>query len=509
MPEQRYRLFVSSVQKELEIERVAVAGAISSDLLLSQWYEPVLYDREPLTGKKAAKPYLDCLATCQVYLMLLDRQYGHPKGTLSATHEEYRLAQKLSLPTLILVRGHHDADREKGAQDLFREIKDDGHTYRRFHDRVDLLPEVTEGLTRVLRDQLGVDLPPAEEASHDDVATASAFEQQELDLPGSALDLAEARKWLTALGQADAETCSQAEIFGRLRAKGLIRKEGRTAYRLRTAGLLFLGSDPASVYPQCRVFTDSYRGNEPDPRPSDYGVLSSPAPRIVEQVVEFVLANTRHPMRVVGIRRVQLDEYPRAAIREAVVNAVAHRDYEDAARQIQVKLFHDRLEVLSPGGPMRPLTLLKLRRGKYEPCSRNPLLAQYLNQVSLMDQRGRGLARMRDAMLNHGLAPPELSLREGYFLITLPGPGDDLDRLTVPAEFATPAAVTERLTDRQRQMAEMLAQGQTLTNRQCQELFGVSKVTAMKDLRALAEAGVATLVGQGRSARYTHNSENR
>jgi len=97
-PMNKLRVFVSSVQKELEPERLAIASVITTDPFLSEHYEPVLFDREPLSGRNAARPYLDCLDTCQVYLLLINREYGRPHGDMSATHQEYRHAQKRKLP---------------------------------------------------------------------------------------------------------------------------------------------------------------------------------------------------------------------------------------------------------------------------------------------------------------------------------------------------------------------------------------------------------------------------
>ena len=117
------------------------------------------------------------------------------------------------------------------------------------------------------------------------------------------------------------------------------------------------------------------------------------------------------------------------ALREALVNAVAHRNYEDASRKIMVEVFTNRVVVSSPGYPPAPLTLAKLRRGNYRPCSRNPVIAQTLATFKLMEQRGSGFARMRDAMLNHGLDSPTFTEQDGYFVVTFPGPNGNYDRL--------------------------------------------------------------------------------
>jgi len=77
-------LFISSVQKELEVERVAIAGAVSADQLLSNECEVMFYDKEPLSGRRVTKPYLKCLDSCDIYLLVMDREYGKVVDTLSA-----------------------------------------------------------------------------------------------------------------------------------------------------------------------------------------------------------------------------------------------------------------------------------------------------------------------------------------------------------------------------------------------------------------------------------------
>ena len=147
----KLRIFVSSVQKELEHERAAIAQLISVDPFLLKHCEAVLYDKEPPVGRPDAKAYLDCLRSCQIYLLMVDLEYGRPAGDLSATHEEYRLAQAAKLPTLVFIRGldsKRDAAREARTQEFIAEIKRDGYKYVRFHDREDLKPAVAFGPLR-------------------------------------------------------------------------------------------------------------------------------------------------------------------------------------------------------------------------------------------------------------------------------------------------------------------------------------------------------------------------
>ncbi len=503
MVEKRYRVFISSVQKELETERIAVAGGVSIDNQLGRYCEIILFEKEPLSGRKVVKPYLECLGTCDIYILILDREYGKPLGIISATHEEYRYAQSRAMPMMILVRGDYDSDRKRETQDFFAEIKRDGHVYRRFHDRLDLLPEIKRGLHRILRESFGMPIEDSLETTIE-AGRASMFEQQILSIPEDDLDLDLAMAWLKATDYSfDEEKPDKRAVLNALRERGLVLKTGKGFnYTAVASGLLFLGKNPSTRFPQCRILMDAYSGVEPDPNPRDQLTLSGPAPHIVERAVGFVAANTRHPIRVAGINRIKLDEYPSEVIREAIVNAIAHRDYEDASRPIYLKVFFDRAEVLSPGNLVPPLTIAKLNRGNYEPCSRNPMLAQYLTHMSLMEQRGSGIRRMHSIMVDHGLEPPEYSFKDGYFRVLLKGPAEKVDRLKVPSSVGISAAIEERLTERQRKMAELLASGEVLTSGYCQKEFGISGVTVVQDLATLVDLGIAERIGKGRGTRY-------
>jgi predicted HTH transcriptional regulator len=227
-------------------------------------------------------------------------------------------------------------------------------------------------------------------------------------------------------------------------------------------------------------------------------------PVVIDRALAFVDRNTRHPMRIVGLNRLRLDEYPQGALREALVNAVAHRRYEDAGRKIILEVFADRVVISSPGLPPTPLTLANLRKGKYRPCSRNPVLAQSLSYFHRIEERGSGFRRMQDQMLDHGLDQPVLGTDTGYFQITFPGPADNIERIRVPQDriFVTPA-VEGKLNDRQKRiLAQALDQG-SVTSGWCLKEFGVVYNTAYLDLGGLVRLGLLKQEGRGRGTRYT------
>lgn len=505
----KLRVFVSSAQKEMEHERVAVASLITTDPFLLQHCEPVLFEQEPASAKPAKQPYLKCLASCQVYLLLLFKEYGRRDGALSATHHEYRRAQKLELPTLIFIKGDNsvDADRSVEVRAFFDEIHHDRHTYKRFVDREDLKPEVRKGLLRLLKEPFRIEPTAAEEAGgREQIEAASPFEAT--PLPGveaAKLDPEMVGRFAEKLGLRLSGKKLGEPALAALHSRGLLwRKSAGTSYCATAAGQILLGPRPANGFPQCEILADAYVGPVVTGHPRGQLNFNEPLPRAIEEVLQFVDRHTFHPTRVVGISNVTLDEYPTRALREAIVNAVAHRDYTDASRKITVQIFSDRVVISSPGFPPAPLTLAKLRRGSYRSCSRNPVIAQALATLRLMEQRGSGFARMHEAMLAHGLAAPAYTEQDGYFVVTFHGPNGDYTRLKTPADAPgmIPTAIETQLSDRQRKMIVRMGEGAALTSRDCQELFDISAQAVHDDFKKLVALGLVTRVGAGRSTRY-------
>ena len=110
---------------------------------------------------------------------------------------------------------------------------------------------------------------------------------------------------------------------------------------------------------------------------------------------------------------------------------------------------------------------------------------------------------MSDQILNHGLDQPLLGTNTGYFQVTFPGPGDDLDRIRVPeSQLTVTPAVEARLNERQKEMVGLLVRGESLTSRRCQKLFGVTGPTVASDFALLVKLGLVQQQGKGRSTRY-------
>jgi predicted HTH transcriptional regulator len=440
---------------------------------------------------------------------MVDLEYGRAAGGLSATHEEYRLAQAAKLPTLVFIRGldsKRDDAREPKTREFIDEIKREGYKYVRFHDREDLRPAVRSAINMVLKKQFHTE--PSDQESEDGdhlVEVASGFETVLMpEISTQSLDAAALAEFVRVAIESPGMQIWDDAPEHALVTRGLAtHRAGEPSIVSRAAFLLF-ASRPASRFPQAEILVDAYADTRVSGKPRGQLNVNGPLVAAIDQVLAFVDKHTFHPTRVVGINNLALNEYPVQGLREALVNAVAHRNYEDASRKTAVQVFSDRIVVASPGYPPAPLTLAKLRKGNYRACSRNPVIAQTLATLRLMEQRGSGFARMRDAMLNHGLDAPAFSEEDGYFVVTFPGPNGNYDRIKVPAQASllVPASVEAQLSDRQRNMAAMLAKGESLTSKVCQRHFKVSGPAIYADFQTLIRLGLATRVGAGRATRY-------
>ena len=506
----KLRVFVSSVQKELEDERLIVQNLVNTDMFLSAHCVPVLYEFEPASPYKALEGCLKALDICHIYLLIVAVQYGNLGGDLSITHAEYRRAKAKKLPVLAFIRGDRSLKREAGTDALLKELDADGPKYKRFGNVIELQKEVRAALVKLLKDRHGITPSSDEnEIAEQTIEATSTFESQLLNrIHWTELDHTVARRLVAAAENQNLDTLRSADLLSGSSLRGLIWLDSSSGERYATAaGIVLLAKDPSAVFPQCRILADAYRGAEADGDPRDHEDIRGPIPLTVDRAIAFIDRNTRHPMKVVGLNRVRLDEYPTEALREALVNAVAHRQYEDAGRKIMLEILSDRVVVSSPGHPPAPITLASLRKGKYRPCSRNPVLAQCLSYFHRIEERGSGFRRMRDQMLNHGLDQPLLGTDTGYFQVTFPGPGDDIDRIRVPETrlLVTPS-VEAQLNERQKKiMVHVLTEG-SVTNRWCRSRFHVVYNTAYRDLQGLVELDLIDPVGSGRSVKYVPKS---
>jgi len=270
------------------------------------------------------------------------------------------------------------------------------------------------------------------------------------------------------------------------------------------AGLLLFGKDPETFLVQSKIKADYFRGIEPV-ETIDHLDIKCTLPKIIDETTRFFLRNMKSAMRIEGFSRVEITEYPREALREAVRNAVIHRNYAIEGATVMVKMFRDRVIIESPGLLPRPLTLEKIRSLNYKPVSRNPIIARAMFDMKLMEERGGGIRRMHEQMLNHGLKEPDFNYDSGYFTVTFYGPGEkilDIHPKKATVVYATEPAKLTLLNDRQKGVLKYLFEHGRIASEECTKYFNITRDTANRDFKKLIKEGLIEKRGKGRATYY-------
>lgn len=208
-----------------------------------------------------------------------------------------------------------------------------------------------------------------------------------------------------------------------LHGYGLIEPEGK-GWGITNAALLLFAREPADRWhPRAGIRAFRVTGTRRVPgragNVNRAGRAGLPLARAIEEIRPIIRGHIRRsdPLRHIFFR--DLPEYPDAAWREALVNAVAHRDYEIRDRETEVWFFDDRLEVASPGELLEPLELDALQAGDPVQAARNPLIARVLADTGYMRADGSGLGRMRASMKASFLKEPGFAENGVVFSVTL------------------------------------------------------------------------------------------
>ena len=197
------------------------------------------------------------------------------------------------------------------------------------------------------------------------------------------------------------------------------------------AGLLLFGENPNRRLPQAGVTATAFPGTEKDYNTVDEERIRGPLTPIfstlwdvletgvIDRTVDFVKRNMGSVAWLEGARRRVKGAFPLDAVREAVVNAVVHRDYAREGTDIEVSLYEDRLEVISPGRLPNGVTVDKMREGVVR-VARNELLKEILRDYRYIEHQGMGVRnRIIKSMREHNGTEPDLEEQDDRFVVRL------------------------------------------------------------------------------------------
>jgi len=263
--------------------------------------------------------------------------------------------------------------------------------------------------------------------------------------------------------------------------------------RMTLAALLLFARDPLRWHPRCGIDFVKFEGTErrygPDLNVVRRARIEYPLFELIDEAFALIKEHVRERTVLHDLFFVERFEYPAFAWQEAIINAVAHRDYSLTGASIEVWMFDDRLEVRSPGELPGPVTLERLLRRERTHFSRNPLLVRVLTDLGYMRDLGEGIPRMFEVMERSYLRPPEFCQDGFMFQVTLHNtPIYDLQTQHWLQQFAD-----HPLNQRQRRILAYARQhGNAFTNRAYQKVNEVDRDLAYREIQEMIRLGIVT-----------------
>ena len=272
---------------------------------------------------------------------------------------------------------------------------------------------------------------------------------------------------------------------------GALDPQGRPSH----FGMLLFGKFPQQFIPQAGLVFVKFIGTEPrgEEGLAGYGrreEVNGPLARIIEGAWKIIWEEMNVGAVVKGLERQEISEYPPFAVREALVNAVCHRDYRLKGRRIEIRMYTDRMEVISPGGLPGFITIDNIVE---EHFSRNPRLVAGIFQWGYIEELGLGIDRMIEDMVQAGHPPPKFKAAPYSFTVTL---------YNARERKATPKWETV-MNERQARAVTFIRENGRITNRDYQQICpDVSPETLRLDLSDLVDRSILLKIGAKKGTYY-------
>ena len=468
------KIFISSVQKEFQDARRALKDFIHGDPLLRRFFEVFLFEDLPASDRRVDNVYLDEVDRCDIYIGIFGNDYGTEDSEgISPTEREFNRATEKKKTRLIFVREGAAKKRNSKVVRLIKRIESQ-LIRRSFGDTPDLTTAVYASLVDYL-DRTGMLRTMPFDAAESSRTSIKDISEDKL-------------RWF--LGTAKRERQYTLAVNAPVK-DALVHMNLLEGARPTHAAVLLFGKEPQKHLPTSEVKCLHFHGTEVRKPIPSYQIYKGTVFDLVDQAVDFVMSKITRSVgtRERGPQAPVEYELPKLAVAEAIVNAVAHRDYTSNA-SVQVMLFSDRLEIWNPG-ELPPTLTPELLRKPHSSIPRNPLIADPLFLAHYIEKAGTGTIDMIDLCRKSRLPEPDFRQDGGQWVVTI-------WRNWLTDELLSKLGLNER----QKKAMASVHREMRITNAQYQSITGASRPTAKRDLESLVKKGLLVPVGSGRGAYY-------
>ena len=258
--------------------------------------------------------------------------------------------------------------------------------------------------------------------------------------------------------------------------------------QMKNAGVLFFSDDITKFFISATITCVLYQGKDKY-KILDRKEFKSDIYSNYKNAMQFLSSKLNTEYIIKGGPREEKLELPEQALREAILNAIAHRDYFSTAH-IQIDVFKNRVEITNPGGLLGNLEVKDLYNRS---ISRNPLLFGLMQRMDLVEKIGSGLLRIKNAMSSYKLPSPNIKADKNWFSISFKRP--DLSKKSIEDRFGKNVGKNVGKKLRQRKILKKIKNNQSLTFNSLAKELNVSEKTVERDIKELKEKNYIKHVG--------------
>lgn len=273
-----------------------------------------------------------------------------------------------------------------------------------------------------------------------------------------------------------------------LRNLGIAKFDGG-ALNFTNAGVLMFSKNPKQFFIQAEIQCVNWENEEKDSY-TDREIISAPLIESVNRAIDFVIENIDSRTVIESRTRNEKPEIPEAVLREAIANAVMHRDYASSRESVQIFIYPSRIEIRNPGGLVPGMRREDL--GK-KSVRRNPIVADMLDRAGFVERSGTGINRMIRRMKDEGFPEPTFNMNSHFEVILSRERGAEIPDLT-----------DADLTSRQKEELKYAYRNGRITTSKAAEIIDedVTDQTFYLDLRDMVKKEFLERKGKGKGTYY-------
>lgn len=250
------------------------------------------------------------------------------------------------------------------------------------------------------------------------------------------------------------------------------------------AAVLFFAKNPQKFHPEAKITCLKYKG-ESRYDISDRREFGGTILKQLDGAMSFFDRYNAKQIKISGSpRHEEWEDYPTVSIREAIINALIHRDYFYDSSHIYMHMYDNHLEIDNPGGLIAGMTVENLGS---KAARRNRMMADLMQRAGFIENAGTGILRIKEAMKKNNNPPPEISATN-FFSI----------KMTIRPKGLTETSLTER----QKKLYAFIAQRGKVSKTDCQMMLGVGSDTTLNELKVLMSMELINKGGNGKNTRY-------